>query len=227
MPSYRRSRRRRRCPLPETPLERIEQGEGGERALQDWLDRSHLAYLFLDQKPLTIPTHHRASIKRPDFLVAVDGMGTVAVDAKAFIDGCFVLDAAERRRLDGFETAFNIPVWYACFPPAEPRLCYLFRNRALMGAGVSHYPARQIIRAPLAMGLAVEHTNMNFALALLRADAPALAACVSKLHLRHSLEGDLAGLVRSSVAVDEGAFPEFFVHRIDGLHQLGILGFVE
>ena len=84
-------------------LLRIEKGEGGERALQDWLDRSRLAYLYLDQTPLTIPAAHRADIKRPDFLVAVDGLGTIAVDAKAksFIDGCFVLDASERRRLDG------------------------------------------------------------------------------------------------------------------------------
>jgi len=42
-PGFRRSRRRRRPPQPQIPLERIEQGEGGERAVQDWLDRSHLA----------------------------------------------------------------------------------------------------------------------------------------------------------------------------------------
>ena len=106
--------------------------------MQDWLDRSRLAYLFLDQTPLTMPATHRADIKRPDFLVAIEGLGTMAVDAKAkaFIDGCFVLDASERRRLDGFETEFGIPVWYACFPPDEPRLCCLFRNRDLMGAAV-------------------------------------------------------------------------------------------
>ena len=119
MPRFRRSHRRKVRRAPEARLRRIDQGEGGERALQDWLDRSRLAYLYLDQSPLTIPTAHRADIKRPDFLVAVDGVGTVAVDAKAkaFIDGCFVLDASERRRLDGFESVFDIPVWYACFPP--------------------------------------------------------------------------------------------------------------
>jgi hypothetical protein len=55
MPTPRRSRRRRWRPQVLTPLQRIEQGESGERALQDWLDRSHLAYLFLDQTPLTMP----------------------------------------------------------------------------------------------------------------------------------------------------------------------------
>ncbi len=62
------------------------------------------------------------------------------------------------------------------FPPVGSRLCYLFRNRALMGKSVIDDPARQIIRAPLVMGLAVEHARMHFGLALLRADAPALAA---------------------------------------------------
>jgi hypothetical protein len=128
--------------------------------------------LFVDQTPLTMPATHRVDIKRPDFLVAIDGLGTVAVDAKAkaFIDGCFVLDACERRRLDGFESEFGMPVWYACFQPAAPRPCYLFRNRDLMGAAVAHDPARQIIRAPLGLGFAVEPASVSFAAALLRAD---------------------------------------------------------
>ena len=169
----RRSRRRWRPPVL-SPVQRIERGEGGERALQDWLDRSRLAYLFLDQTPLTMPATHRTDIKRPDFLVAIEGLGTVAVDAKAkaFIDGHFVLDASERRRLDGFESVFGIPIWYACFPPDQPRLAYLFRNRDLMGSAVIHDPARQIIRSPLTLGFAVAPASVSFAAALLRADAP-------------------------------------------------------
>ena len=165
---FRRSHRRRPPTEPQAHLQRIAKGEGGERALQDWLDRSHLAYLFLDQTPLTIPATPRADIKRPDFLVAIDGFGTIAVDAKAkaFVDGHFVLDASERRRLDGFESEFGIPVWYACFPPAEPRISYLFRNRDLMGQGVIHDPARQIIRSPLTFGFPVEPASVSFATAL-------------------------------------------------------------
>ncbi len=177
MPSLRRKQRRRWRPEPLPPLQRIEQGEGGERALQDWLDRSRLAYLFLDQTPLTMPAAHRADVKRPDFLVAIDGFGTVAVDAKAkaFIDGHFVLDVSERRRLDGFESVFGIPVWYACFPPAEPRRAYIFRNRDLMGAAVMHDPAKAIILAPLTLGIAVEPASVSFTAALLRTDAPRAA----------------------------------------------------
>jgi hypothetical protein len=166
----RRSRRRWR-PQVLTPLQRIERGDAGERALQDWFDRSHLAYLFLDQTPLTMPATHRADLKRPDFLVAIEGMGTLAVDAKAkaFIEDCFVLDTSERRRLDGFESAFGIPVWYSCFPPNEPRRCYLFRNRDLMGAAVTHDHAAQTISAPLKLGFAVDALATSFAKALLQA----------------------------------------------------------
>jgi hypothetical protein len=133
--------------------------------LQDWLDRSRLAFLYLDQTPLTIPAARRANIKRPDFLVAVDGLGTIAVDAKAksFIDGCFVLDASERRRLDGFESMFGIPVWYACFPPEKQGRCYLFRNRDLAGRAVIHVPERHIVRAPLALALCVLYLQIPFA----------------------------------------------------------------
>jgi len=182
MPAFRRSRRRRR-PQAETPLERIEKGEGGERALQDWLDRSRVPYLFLDQTPLMMPATLRADLKRPDFLVAIAGMGTVAVDAKAkaFIDDHFVLDVSERRRLDGFESEFSMPVWYACFPPAEPRLCYFFRNRALMGQAVLYDAAKQIIRAPLALGFAAEHARMSFAQALARTGDGAARARAAQL----------------------------------------------
>jgi hypothetical protein len=162
----------------ELRLRRLEKGEGGERTLQDWLDRSRLAYLFLDRSPHTMPAAHRADIKRPDFLVAVDGIGTIALDAKAksFIDGCFVLDASERRRLDTFEAVFGFPVWYACFPPEEPGRCFLFRNRDLTGSAVMHDPTKQIIRAPLAFGFAVEHAGLPFAQALLRASLPPKSA---------------------------------------------------
>jgi hypothetical protein len=171
MPHFRRARRRTEVSSsPLSPKQRIARGEGGERALQDWLDRSHLAYLFLDQTPLTMPTSFRRDIKRPDFLVAIEGLGTVALDAKAkaFIDGCFMIDVSERRRLDAFEAEFGIPVWYVCFPPEEPPRAYLFRNRDLMGSAIIHDPIRQIIRAPTSLGSAAEHTATPFAATLRR-----------------------------------------------------------
>lgn len=173
MPTFRRSRRRRRHPQPETPLERIEQGEGGERALQDWLDRSRLAYLFLDQTPLTIPATLRADLKRPDFLVAVEGLGTVAVDAKAksFIDGCFVLDISERRRLDGFEKriqharlvrVLSAQRTAALLPVSQPRPD---------GPGGDSRHGQAHHRVPVGLGFFFEPASISFVAALAQADA--------------------------------------------------------
>ena len=47
------------------------------------------------------------------------------------------------------------------------------------------------------------------------------------LHLRHPLEGDLAGLIGRGIAVDQRAFAEFLVHGIDGAHELRVPGLVE
>jgi hypothetical protein len=178
--------RRRRHRIQQAPLERIEKGEGGERALQDWLDRSRLAYLFLDQTPLTIPASFRADLKRPDFLVAVEDHAPVAVDAKAkaFLAGHFVIDASERRRLDGFEARFGMPVWYACFPPNDPGLCYHFRNRALMGNAVVYDREHELIHAPVALGHAAHFIRQSFAAALAQATrhSTALSRC-AHVHL--------------------------------------------
>src|SRR5262245_59078308 len=110
--------RYRRKPQPLPPVDRLAQGEHGERLLQDWLDRSGLPYVFVDQTPLTIPLAHRAQLNRPDFLIPMTELGSVAVDAKAknLIDGEFVIDEYERRALAAFQALFNIPVWFACFP---------------------------------------------------------------------------------------------------------------
>ena len=51
-------------------------------------------------------------------------------------------------------------------------MCYLFRNRDLMGPAAMHDAAKQIIRAPLNLGFAVEHAGISFAQALLRASRP-------------------------------------------------------
>ena len=62
-----------------------------------------------------------------------------------------------------------IPVWYECLPPNEPGLCYLFRDRALMGQGALHDLMRQIGRAGAAIALAVYYTSTHFGRALMTA----------------------------------------------------------
>ena len=164
--------RRKPPPLPVQILDRIAQGEGGERQLQDWLDRSNLHYLYVHQAMATMPLAGRGQIKRPDFITAIPGHPPVAIDAKAksFFGGQFLLNEYERRALSAFEALFQMPVWYACFPPEEPLTCILFRNSALHGQGVSYRPASATLQIPLSLGLTVQHHAMSFSKAIISTD---------------------------------------------------------
>ncbi len=89
--------------------------------------------MYVEQSPLSVPKGLRGEIKRPDFLVGVPSIGTIAFDvkAKSVYDDRIFIDADEHRTFQNFETFFNISVWYVCFPPAEPSTCHLFLNRDL------------------------------------------------------------------------------------------------
>ena len=97
------------------------QGQAAEDRFRAWLDRCTLPHIYVDQAPISMPQPLRGEIKRPDFLVGVPTIGTIAVDVKAkrvYAD-TLIIDAYEHRTLLNFETFFNITVWFACFPPAE------------------------------------------------------------------------------------------------------------
>lgn len=98
-----------------------------------------------------MPAHLRGEIKRPDFLVGIPSIGTIAVDVKAkrvYAD-TLIIDACEHRTLLNFETWFNIAVWYANFPPNEPHACHLFLNRSLAGLPTSTAKGKPAIAVPL------------------------------------------------------------------------------
>ena len=118
-----------------TRTERRAQGEAAEGRFRAWLDRCCLPHLYIEQSPFTIPQPLRGEIKRPDFLVGIPTIGTIAVDVKAkrVYRDALIIDAYEHRTLLNFETFFNISVWFACFPPSEPHTCHLFLNRNLAG----------------------------------------------------------------------------------------------
>lgn len=129
---------------------RKEQGDAAEGRFRAWLDRCVLPHMYVEQSPLTVPKGLRGEIKRPDFLVGLPTIGTLAFDvkAKSIYDDHILIDADEHRTFRNFETFFNISVWYVCFPPAEPRVCHLFLNRDLEGE-----PAIRHGRPALAMPL--------------------------------------------------------------------------
>ncbi len=131
--------------------ERQAQGTAAEDRFRAWLDRCTLPHIFVEQSKETIPVPLRGEIKRPDFLVGVPTIGTLAVDVKAkrvYAD-TILIDAYEHRTLLNFETFFNVSVWFACFPPDEEHTCHLFLNRSLAGLPTKTVKREQVIPVPL------------------------------------------------------------------------------
>ena len=130
---------------------RRDQGQAAEDRFRAWLDRCCLPHIFVEQSPMTIPQPLRGEIKRPDFLVGVPTIGTLAVDVKAkrVYASTILIDAYEHRTLLNFETYFNISVWFACFQPDEPHICHLFLNRALAGLPARTVNGEEVISVPL------------------------------------------------------------------------------
>ena len=134
-----------------TRTERRAQGQAAEDRFRAWLDRCHLPHIYVEQSPLTIPQHLRGEIKRPDFLVGIPTIGTIAVDVKAkqVYQDAIIIDAYEHRTLLNFETFFNISVWFACFPPDRPYVCHLFLNRNLAGLPITRVKGKEVLAVPL------------------------------------------------------------------------------
>lgn len=131
--------------------QRKEQGNVAEQTFRAWLDRCVLPHLYVEQSPLTVPKGLKGEIKRPDFLVGIPTIGTLAFDvkAKSVYDNQIIIDAYEHRTFQNFETFFNMTVWYVCFPPGEPHTCHLFLNRELAGLAVSQRRGQASIAVPL------------------------------------------------------------------------------
>ena len=137
-----------------SPKERVVQGQQAETRFRGWLDRCILPHMYVEQSPLTVPKGLRGEIKRPDFLVGVPTIGTLAFDvkAKSVYDDRIFIDADEHRMFRNFETFFNISVWYVCFPPTEPTTCHLFLNRDLVPQ------ASGVCRRQLALAMPLKET---------------------------------------------------------------------
>jgi hypothetical protein len=131
--------------------DREAQGKAAEDRFRAWLDRCTLPHIYVEQSPLTIPQSLRGEIKRPDFLVGIPSIGTIAVDVKAkrvYAD-TLIIDAYEHRTLLNFETFFTMSVWSACFPPEEGHACHLFLNRNLAGLPVENRGGKPSLAVPL------------------------------------------------------------------------------
>lgn len=134
-----------------TRQERKAQGAEAEDRFRGWLDRCRLPHIYVEQSPLTFPEALHGEIKRPDFLVGIPSIGSIAVDVKAkrVYRDAILIDATEQRSLLAFETYFNISVWFACFPPDEPNICHLFLNRSLAGLAGKQIKGKPVLPVPL------------------------------------------------------------------------------
>ena len=95
----------------------VKAGKDGELRLKQWLDANKLSYLYVNQEEACFASMFQGAIKRPDFLVLIDSVGLIAVDAKNHKlrdEGCYTLGKEdELKKVLGFERVFRIPVWYA------------------------------------------------------------------------------------------------------------------
>lgn len=93
-----------------------EKGKKGELALNAWLQSVGISYLYVNQDPESFARLFKGNAKRPDFLVLLESIGMIAVDAKNYtvFNGEYSLPLeTELRRVLTFERLFRIPVWYA------------------------------------------------------------------------------------------------------------------
>lgn len=150
-----------------TKEQRRAQGQLAELHFRAWLDRCTLPHIYVEQSPLTLPQALKGDIKRPDFLIGIPAIGTIAVDvkAKSVYENAIIIDAYEHRTLMNFETYFSMSVWFACFPPGEPNTCHLVLNRTLAGLPVTRRCGEASITVPLShMHLADSRRDLMAAL---------------------------------------------------------------
>ena len=91
-------------------------GKEGEDALNSWLKEQQLPYVNISQSPDTFADLFSNSVKRPDFLLLIQSMGLIAIDAKNYklSGGTFTLNLErELLKMITFERLFRIPIWFA------------------------------------------------------------------------------------------------------------------
>jgi hypothetical protein len=100
----------------------IEAGAAGEAALNAWLKREKLSYVAVCQAKDTFSPLFSSEVKRPDFLLLLESVGLLAVDAKNYTrSGRFytLKMESEVKRSVAFERLFRMPVWYAYYDVEE------------------------------------------------------------------------------------------------------------
>jgi hypothetical protein len=146
--------------MPITAAKRA-RGLRAEQIFQQWLDREGVPYFYFDQTPFTVPLNLQGKIKRPDFAVGLGHVGTLAIDVKSYriIKGHFWVSTDEHHRMLMFERVFNIPVWFAFFPPSYAPYCNFIRNADLHGCQTATNAKGTFLLVPVDSTRTVDHSR--------------------------------------------------------------------
>lgn len=135
--------------MPRIPAANRIRGHHAEVAFKQWLNRSRLGYMVVDQTPFSVPIGAK-HIKRPDYLIGLMSIGMVAVDVKGrdMVDGHGIIELDEHDGFNFFQRYFSVPVWYAWYPYTDHDTCLLFRNTDIKTAHRKTLNRRTVYAVP-------------------------------------------------------------------------------
>lgn len=141
--------------------ESVARGVAAEELFKEWLNDSRLPFIYCTQDVASVPRHFKGALKRPDYLVALPFVGTVAFDvkAKSLYEDCFLFDVDEIERLILFDEIFRITTFLACLDPDNPDRCWWFRVALLARLPAERKRGVMTLRAAVADGLEVNLTK--------------------------------------------------------------------
>lgn len=95
-------------------------GQAAEAAFAGWLDTHGVPYLYAEQSRTTFAEGLRGTAKRPDFLIGLPYLRTLAIDVKTktSYDRHLIFDVLEVEKLTAFCQLFNATGLFACLAPS-------------------------------------------------------------------------------------------------------------
>lgn len=141
--------------------EHAERGALAEGEFRAWLDASRLPYVYATQDRESVPQHFRASMKRPDYLVALPFVATLAFDVKSktAYEGNFLFDLSEVRRLAHFGELFAVATFFACLDPEGSPTSVWFRAPELLALPVRKVKGKAVVVVPFDQGVRLSMTR--------------------------------------------------------------------
>lgn len=136
-------------------------GADAEAAFQVWLNDSRLPFIYATQDRQSVPLHFKGQLKRPDYLVALPFVGTIAVDVKAktIYEGCLIFDVEEIERLTKFDEIFRITTFLVCMDPFKPSRSWWFRLAPLSRLTSERRMGVMTVQVALCNGLEADMTQ--------------------------------------------------------------------